>query len=331
MEVIPAHHPTHDSDLGRFAGLTTLLDADATLHNLRQALAAVTARSQPQDTVVIYFSGHGAILRDLATPESALLPVDTIRNDLRSSSLTEAEFTDALRAIKSERLVVLLDACHSDGAGSFKGENPDGILSFGYSEKSLSRLAQGIGRVLIASSRESETSLIFHGARNSLFTEHLLAALRGGAATTRDGLIRVFEVFNYVAEKVKSATPSQHPIFKASNLEDNFPIALECGGFTKASVSIARPDEKDIWKQLEMIMAELYPCGPIDQEIWNRAGGDLSRLKLQGPGRANWISALRTLRLGGGGDLIGVLKLVQTSLEDFPHHARLLSVASAFS
>ena len=79
------------------------------------------------------------------------------------------------------------------------GESP----GLGYNEKSLGRLAQGTGRVLIASSRASENSWVLPSARNSVFTSHLLDALRGRTRTSGDGVIRVFEIFNHVAEMVK--------------------------------------------------------------------------------------------------------------------------------
>jgi hypothetical protein len=64
---------------------------------------------------------------------------------------------------------------------------------------------------------------------NSLFTHYLLEALRGHASTHEDGLIRVFDVFHYIAENVPTRGP-QHPIFKATDLQNNFPIALYLGG-----------------------------------------------------------------------------------------------------
>jgi hypothetical protein len=51
--------------------------------------------------------------------------------------------------------------------------------------------------------------------------------LQGKAFTRGDGLIRVFDVFDYVSEKVPTRRP-QHPIFKAE-IESNFPIALYQG------------------------------------------------------------------------------------------------------
>ena len=304
-----------------------LLDDNATLTRIRATLDSVAGVSGPQDSVVIFFSGHGALLGDPADPVSAILPVEFDCRAPDATSLSETEFSSALRRISAQRLLVLIDACHSGGAGSFKGAAAGESLALGYSEKSLGRLAQGAGRVLIASSRASEESLVLSNARNSVFTSHLLGALRGGARTSGDGVIRVFEIFNHVAKMVKRAVPErQHPIFKASDLEDNFPVALDRGGVksnTPAAVLRALPDA---WSQLESILSDLYPMGPTDQEIWARAGGDPSRLRLNDTGRANWFAALRTVRLGGGGAGISKESLIRAALEDYPHHPELRDI-----
>lgn len=65
-------------------------------------------------------------------------------------------------------------------------------------------------------------------AVNSLFTQHLLAGLKGGIPSD-DGLVRVFDVFEYLQPQVTSTQPNQHPIFKAE-LEENIPISLYLGG-----------------------------------------------------------------------------------------------------
>ena len=300
-----------------------LLDGEATLERIRAALASVVGASGPDDTVVIFFSGHGANLGDPADPESALLPVECDPRTLDTTSLSEPEFSAALQRFAAQRLLVLIDACHSAGAGSFKAAQAAQLPALGYSEKSLGRLAQGTGRVLIASSRASEESLVFSNARNSVFTSHLLDALRGQAQTRGDGVIRVFEIFNHVSEMVKRQVPGQqHPVFKASDLEDNFPVALDRGG-VKSPPPPASAADSDIWSQLGNIMPDLYPAGPTDQEIWARAGGDPSRLHLNDTGRTVWFKALRTLRRGGGGSAIRRESLIRTALEDYPHHPAL--------
>jgi metacaspase-1 len=306
-----------------------LLNADATLAAIRRALSDLAGRCKKSDTAFIFFSGHGARLKVGGGETSALLPVDCRQDDLDSSTLSEGEFSVALASIPAERLVVILDACHSGGAGTLKRLSP-GELEYGIDEKALSRLSEGIGRVIIASSRATETSLILAGARNSLFTEHTLEALRGKARTHGDGKIRVFEIFNYVSEKVRNAAPGrQHPIFKASDVEDNFPVALHNGG-SKGVVqdSWASPEQ---WGTLESVLADLYPMGPTDQDIWARAGGDLSTLQLTGTGRALWFSSLKKLRQGGGGENISIQSLVRIALGDFPHHPELQRLLTAVS
>ncbi|WFF97502.1 caspase family protein [Aeromonas caviae] len=303
-----------------------LVDSNATLSAIRRELEALVQRAKPDDTVVIFFSGHGARLGDAADAASALIPFDCDPDNFSGSILPEAEFSSVLHRIQAKRIVVFIDACHSGATTSFKSLNSN-PTTLGYSEKSLARLAEGTGRVLIASSRASEFSLVFGGARNSLFTEHLLNALRGGARTSGDGLIRVFEIFNHVAEQVRAAAPGQqHPIFKASNLEDNFPVTLESGG-VKTLTSIARLNgDRELWRQLEDIFCDLYPAGPQDQDIWLRAGGEVSRLRLTGSGRANWFAALRTMRQGGGGVGISQTSLIEEALREFPHHQELIKL-----
>ena len=304
-----------------------LLDGEATLERIRAAFASVAESSGPDDTVVIFFSGHGARLGNPDDSESALLPIECDGQTLGTTSLSEREFSSLLRRIPAQRLLVLIDACHSGGVGSFKGLVAGVSPALGYSEKSLDRLAEGAGRVLIASSRASEKSIVFSNARNSVFTSHLLDALRGRARTSGDGMIRVFEIFNHVAELVKrEVLGCQHPIFKASDLEDNFPVALDRGGVkfdTPASVSGTEPE---VWNQLEDIMPDLYPTGPMDQVIWARAGGDPSRLHLNDTGRVVWFKALRILRRGGGGADIQVKSLIEAALEDYPHHPALTAL-----
>jgi len=299
-----------------------LLDSAATLASIRRGLASLAQRARQDDTVLIYFSGHGARLTMNSAPSSALVPIDFEPTRHEATSLMELEFSKALEQIKAKKLLILLDACHAGGAASLKGAPGAVDLILGYEEKTLARLSEGIGRVLIASSRATEVSNVFNGARNSVFTQHALEAFQGRAHSRGDGLIRVFDFFNYIAEKVQQSLPGrQHPIFKASELEDNFPIALTQANSPREKQTTPAP--VDDWKRLHDLLADLYPAGPTDKELWQRAGGDLSHLNLAGSGRTTWFSALRVLRHGGGGGSIGKDQLVRVMRDDFPHHPEL--------
>lgn len=304
-----------------------LINNAATKERVLAGLKNLAVKTGPEDTVCVFFSGHGARAGGLALEESYLLTVDCRGDDLAGTSISASEFTDALHAIKAKRLIVFLDACHAAGAGVLKGQALSPELTFGFDEKSLTQLAEGTGRALLASSRPTEVSLIMHGASNSVFTEAVLQGLRGAADQHNEGVIKVFDLFEYVAERVVQTTQDrQHPIFKATALERNFPIALSAGNSNKApqvaSSRLAMPSE--IWAKLCSTLASLYPGGPNDQDVWERAGGEVSRLRLQGTGNSIWFGAMKVLQQGGGGVNIDVHKLITTALEDFPGNQDLL-------
>tara|TARA_R110000851_G_scaffold27216_1_gene76665 strand:- start:67 stop:591 length:525 start_codon:yes stop_codon:yes gene_type:complete len=166
------------------------------------------------------------------------------------------------------------------------------------------------------------------GACNSVFTAALLEGLRGAADRHEEGVIKVFDLFEYVAHQVPRLTDdAQHPIFKASQLEQNFPVALSRGGAKAPSLTSIEDgtDVNDAWQSLASILPVLYPSGPSDQEVWERAGGDVSRLRLHNSGRASWFSALKMLAQGGGGGGVSIYSLTDVVLEDFPNNPELIN------
>lgn len=207
-----------------------LLDSQATQANLRQALAVLSQQSNPESTIFLYVSSHGGAVEYGPHAGEYLLPVDadsTSGASLAQTAISGSQLTEALRAISSQKVIVMFDCCHSGGIGQPKeAETP--MLKTGFSHNYYDSLKQGRGRVILASSRSNEFSYVLPGAENSLFTQHLLAGLKGGISS-EDGLIRVFDLFEYLQPRVTGAQPNQHPIFKA-DLEENIPVALYLGG-----------------------------------------------------------------------------------------------------
>lgn len=211
-----------------------LLDADATLADIRQALATLAERTDAESTVFIYFTGHGGRIENGPNAGEYLLPVDTGINWSvdppqidAATAISGAEFTRALQVIPAHKVVVMFDCCHSGGIGHVKtGVEP--AFKSGFPESYYDRLAAGRGRVILASSRDSEYSWILPDDDNSLFTKHLRAGLEG-SAPSRDGFIRIFDLFEYVYPRVTGEKAIQHPVFQAK-LEENFPVALYLGG-----------------------------------------------------------------------------------------------------
>lgn len=311
-----------------------LVDAAATRSAVLAGLDDLATRTNEDDAVCVYFSGHGALGGGPDADDSSLLMVDYLRTDPAATSISAAELSAALHRIKARRLVVFLDACHAAGAGSLKNADAEGAglanTDFGFSDKALSMLAESRGRVLMASSRADELSLIMPGARNSAFTAALLEGIGGAADPSGTGEVRIFNLFEYVADKVKQATAAaQHPVFKSSQLELNFQFALSCGGPKSPATDATGQHVAGEWETLGSLMPELYPGGPGDQEIWERAGGDISRLRIQGSGRGTWFAALKTLERGGGGAGISYGTLVNSAIADYPNHPALARLRKA--
>lgn len=88
---------------------------------------------------------------------------------------------------------------------------------------------------------------------------------------------------------------------------DSFPLSLRIG----KAVEI-RGD--DAWKMFEDALAQLYPGGPTEQEIWSRSGGHNEDLSHHGNGVAQWHRCLKQVRAGKG---TSSSALLNTALRDF--------------
>jgi hypothetical protein len=146
---------------------------------------------------------------------------------LPDTAISGTEFAETLRAIPARKMVVILDCCHAGGIGEPKDVSI-AALNGGLPEGYYEALTSGTGRVIFASSRDTEYSWAHGSEEFSVFTHHLLDGLRGGVAS-EDGMVRVFDLFEYLQPLVVADEPRQHPVFRAE-LEENFAIALWQGG-----------------------------------------------------------------------------------------------------
>lgn len=89
--------------------------------------------------------------------------------------------------------------------------------------------------------------------------------------------------------------------------------------------------EDEAWQALRKLVTELYPQGPVEQQIWKRAGGDLSMLNFNQSGKALWIVALDLVKKGGGGKSINLYSLIETMEEDYPNNQDIIRLKESFS
>jgi len=159
-----------------------------TRNNILAMLTTWLSLPDKQDTVLLYFAGHG-IERDGV---SYILPQDAKMVRPKLTAIQTKYLKDALLACKAEKRILVLDACHS-GAG--RGENRMG--------KAFDReLSDAKGMVTLASCKLNEISYEWDDKKHGVFTHYLIEAL-GGAADTGDGVLWSSEVNVYVWNKVR--------------------------------------------------------------------------------------------------------------------------------
>ncbi|MEH2119157.1 caspase family protein [Nostoc sp.] len=197
--------------------LLTGEEANAT--NILSALSWLADVTGKDDTVIVYFSGHG-----METPDYYLMPYGYNLRNLQGTAILGSTFTQHLQAIQAQKLVVILDCCHAGGQAEAKG-----AIKSPLPPSTIAQLGSSSGRVILASSRKDEVS--WTGQPYSVFTATLLEAMAGYGAFEQDGYARILDLAMWLGRKVPERTQDkQHPIIKISNLEDNFALAWYAAG-----------------------------------------------------------------------------------------------------
>lgn len=94
--------------------LTTLIDTDASLANVRDSIAALCSDVAEADRVVFYYSGHGTTIPRVDAVEECLVLAD-------GSLLPDDDFVKAFAPLPAGSGLVLLDSCFSGGMAKFYG------------------------------------------------------------------------------------------------------------------------------------------------------------------------------------------------------------------
>jgi hypothetical protein len=199
----------------------------ATRQAILDGLDALAQSTNAQSTAVIYFSGHGYQVSSAMGSAYFLVPHNYDLSELPDTCIRGTEFTEKLRAIAAQKLLVVLDCCRAGGIGDPKSPG----LTFFKSPvppEAETILAEGEGRVIIASSREDELS--YAGKPYSAFTVALLESLSGKEVDQKDGYVRVSDLVLHAREVVPQRTGGkQHPTIKFHQA-DNFAVAYYAGG-----------------------------------------------------------------------------------------------------
>lgn len=197
--------------------ITLLLNEQATLMALKRVLGTdLRRKAGQQDTVIIYYAGHGAPETDATSQdedglEKYIVPYDGDPADLYTTALPMREVETIFQRLSAERVIFISDACYSGATGgrTFLTASRRAVVSDAF----LARLSKARGRVVLTASRASEVSEEREDLGHGVFTYYLLEGLRGKADLDSDGVITVDEIYAYVSRKVPEATgQNQHPL-----------------------------------------------------------------------------------------------------------------------
>lgn len=134
-----------------------LTNGAATKKAILHSLTRLSLKAGSGDTAIVYFSGHGGRRSLSADDQAYFCPTDASIDDLEETCIGSDELTMALRAIKSERLIVLLDTCYAGGLGEARSKAA--ALNVGLNSRDVSELMEGRGRVIMAASGPRRTRL----------------------------------------------------------------------------------------------------------------------------------------------------------------------------
>jgi hypothetical protein len=217
--------------------LTDRSDKKPTLRNIKWALGTFLGRSaQKDDTVLIFFAGHGAPEVDTRGLErdglaKYLIPSDADPDDLYSTALPMDELQTIFARIEAERVVAFLDACYSgavSGPGLGRTFASKRTRAGSLDDLFLERLTRSKGRAIVTASRPSEVSIELPELAHGIFTYYLVSGLKGAADLNHDGIVTLQELYEYldqqVSTKSRAVGGNQHPVMKG-DLEGVLPLA----------------------------------------------------------------------------------------------------------
>ena len=175
---------------------TLLINGHATRDAIMTSLSELQ-HCDPDDVVVIGFSGHGSDSHHLVTSDA-----DPLRLDV--SALHLDELTDLFSRIPARHLLLLLDCCFAGGAGAKVFHAPVATKAATSAEALLQKIS-GTGRLIFTAATADQEAIEDRRRRHGLFTFYVLEALRGAPEITKGGRVPLLSLFEFVTRAVVHA------------------------------------------------------------------------------------------------------------------------------
>ncbi len=299
---------------------------------IEAALTEAGERTGPDDTVWVYFSGHGAAS---AEDDERLLLGDGVRQDAAQFESEGVRLDEAQRLAGAggARVILLLDACYT-GVGRDGQALAPGAKYVPHSAVSAQR-----GATVWSAANSNEVAGPFDAAHHSAFTYFAVGALRGWADGeldgTRDDRVTALEANQYVARALRSAgirsqTPSvagegDVTLVRSDHLERGPDLVALC---ESSSVAPPPPDpvvghvetstgDTDLVaaaRELERLRQERDAREARAQELEERLAKERQRMReeaeeaLREEASSEWL-ALASLRDEGGPEAVKIVEM----------------------
>lgn len=182
---------------------------EADRNGILGAFDQLIERTDADASVFLYYSGHGDVVDGVFHFVPHGIVADMEYEDYTAAWVTAEDIREKINRLATRRLIFFMDCCHATGMAvggfnpRFRKESGLGgqVTPEGFDQ--LEGLAQKVdnerGISVVASCKEEQESYQLNGDRNSLFTKHLLLALRGGHLKDfTDPYVRILEVAGYL-------------------------------------------------------------------------------------------------------------------------------------
>lgn len=224
-----------------------ITDSSATTGGILTALDDLAKRAGPDDTIFLFYCGHGAYGTDdnfyLVSHDAHIKGARVVAG----TGVSEAALLLKLKKLNSRRILMVFNTCYSGNISPALDITPSSIESMSLPENSSTAiLGTGTGRIIITASRESQKSFIGPGEL-SIFTQALVDGLSGDGVRNNAGFISAYDLYEYIYNKVTHMArnilqKSQEPELTVMKGIGPFAVSLykgsdELGRFTTTQTS----------------------------------------------------------------------------------------------
>ncbi len=198
---------------GNFAAdhVKLLTDGEATQKRIMSELGSkwLPHMANPDDLVVIFISSHGSPADMDIEGVNYLVAHDTDVDDLYTTGIEMQDLIGTIkRRVHSDRVVLILDACHS-GAADTQSKGLSRVTNV-----DAAMVAQGTGQLVICSSMPNQVSWELKDQPNSVFTRFLIDGLRKQGSATKLG-----EAYGFMKDKVQETVLRERGIMQTPVLK----------------------------------------------------------------------------------------------------------------